>query len=245
MTKYIFRLDDINPCMNKKNFERIMEIFMEYNIMPLIGIVPDNEDPKLCVTDEDPDFWGKMLNIQNKNLADLAMHGYNHLYTTKDQGILKNYGFKPQSEFAGIDYEVQAEKIQKGLERLKHFGLSTDIFMAPGHTFDLNTTKALADAGIKYITDGIGLYPYAVGPITLIPQQIGTPIRMPLGIITICLHFNSFSDNSFIKLKEFIEKNRANITTIREAQRIRPNFYHAILNHIFKIPYYMACKLKR
>ena len=50
--------------------------------------------------------------------------------------------------------------ISKGKEILESHGLNPTFFMAPGHTFDENTLKALSTSGIKHITDGYSLQPY-------------------------------------------------------------------------------------
>ena len=39
----------------------------------------------------------------------IAMHGYNHVYTTNNKGIVP---LNDRSEFAGISYDKQAEKIR-------------------------------------------------------------------------------------------------------------------------------------
>ena len=46
-TKCMIRLDDITPDMNWEGFYRAKEIFDRYQICPLIGVVPDNNDETL------------------------------------------------------------------------------------------------------------------------------------------------------------------------------------------------------
>ena len=48
MKKYIFRLDDISWDMNYENFKRIKQLFTDYGIKPIIGVIPKNEDPNFC-----------------------------------------------------------------------------------------------------------------------------------------------------------------------------------------------------
>ena len=45
--KIAVRMDDITPDMNWDNFYFFQELFRETGITPLLGVVPDNRDPKL------------------------------------------------------------------------------------------------------------------------------------------------------------------------------------------------------
>lgn len=47
--KIAFRMDDITPDMDWKSFEAFEQLFERYGCYPLLGIVPDNLDPKLSV----------------------------------------------------------------------------------------------------------------------------------------------------------------------------------------------------
>ena len=43
-TGYIFRLDDIAPNMNWQMLARVRKLFNHYNVKPIIGVIPKNED---------------------------------------------------------------------------------------------------------------------------------------------------------------------------------------------------------
>ena len=45
--KIAVRMDDITPDMDWEKFRRLETLLDENNIAPLIGIVPDNQDPNL------------------------------------------------------------------------------------------------------------------------------------------------------------------------------------------------------
>ena len=45
--KIVIRLDDISPGMDMGKFRRFKRLLDEYHIKPLIGVVPENLDPKL------------------------------------------------------------------------------------------------------------------------------------------------------------------------------------------------------
>ncbi len=53
--KILIRMDDIAPGMDMGNFRRFKRLLDEYNIRPLIGVVPENRDPKLMVEAMEPD----------------------------------------------------------------------------------------------------------------------------------------------------------------------------------------------
>lgn len=65
-----------------KSFEAFEQLFERYGCYPLLGIVPDNLDPKLSVDPAREAFWKKMQELQEKGWT-LSMHGCHHVYTTK------------------------------------------------------------------------------------------------------------------------------------------------------------------
>ena len=79
-TGYVFRLDDIAPNMRWDIMDKVKILFDKYNIKPIIGVIPKNEDKELksypvCTFD----FWEKIKNLE-KDGWEIAMHGYEHLY---------------------------------------------------------------------------------------------------------------------------------------------------------------------
>ena len=114
--KYIFRLDDICENMNWENFDKIKQIFIENDVKPIIGVIPNNQDKELKSYPKcSGDFWKEVKELQDEKGWTVALHGYNHVYDTCDSGIL---GINNRSEFAGLSKEVQNEKIKDGIEIL-------------------------------------------------------------------------------------------------------------------------------
>lgn len=206
MAKYIFRLDDLCSAMDWAKFERLRKIFSTYGVKPIVAVVPDNKDIKLIKGEERGDFWEIIKKLKNEGWA-VAMHGYQHNYTQENGGILKIH---TKSEFAGLPYEEQLEKIRKGKEILKEKGIETDIFIAPGHSFDENTLKALKISGFNAISDGIALFPFKKFEIIWIPQIAWGPRKFLLGLITFCLHPNTMEEKDFQIVEEFIKNNKTN-----------------------------------
>lgn len=108
--KIAFRMDDITPDMDWKSFEAFEQLFERYGCYPLLGIVPDNLDPKLSVDPAREAFWKKMQELQEKGWT-LSMHGCHHVYTTKRGG---SFPLNAQSEFAGKSYEEQYRLLESG-----------------------------------------------------------------------------------------------------------------------------------
>ena len=88
----IFRLDDISWDMNYENFSLIRSLFHKYQIKPIIGVIPNNEDIELkrqagreSISQER--FWSEIRELKQKHGWAIALHGYNHVYVTNDSGI--------------------------------------------------------------------------------------------------------------------------------------------------------------
>lgn len=200
----LFRLDDISPGLKRENLQEFERIFDKYNIKPLLGVVPDNRDPNLVVDEYDENaFWENLLRLHNKGWL-IALHGYNHEYCTEDEGLLRA---NPFSEFAGVPYEKQLEIIRAGKKVLESKGLTVEGFMAPGHTFDENTLKALHENKIKYVTDGYTEYPYIREGLLFVPCKIDEA-SVPTGLDTLCIHLNNWTRSHFEKLESFLENNK-------------------------------------
>lgn len=244
MAKYVLRVDDIHPKMNLSNFNRLMDIFCKYNVKPLIGVIPNNKDKSLCLGQAIEGFWNFVKDMQDRGKVDIAMHGYTHEYSTKNGGLLGKYRFKRQSEFAGLTRKEQEYKIINAKQIFIEKGLDTEIFMAPGHTFDKTTLEVLSEYGFKYITDGIGIYPFKLKKILFVPQQIANPRKFLFGTITICIHINKLESVYLDQIEAFIIKNRDDIVSFSTLTKIK-KIYSKPVNALFRILYYCACRLKR
>ena len=202
----MFRMDDITADMNWDKFNQVRKIFEKYNICPLLGVVPENQDTKLSVQGKKEDFW-EIIHALQKQGWTVAQHGTYHKYVTKNGGLL---GLKKSSEFAGLSYEEQFNKLQIGKSVLETHGIYSDVFMAPGHTFDRNTVKALYNLGFRTITDGLYHKPYYFEKILFIPCRL-QGYRNVQGIDTICLHSNLMSDAEIKELEVFCENHQEDI----------------------------------
>lgn len=215
--KYILRFDDITPCMDWDKFNVFVKLFTNLGIKPIIGVVPENRDLKLNVGKENLSFWKTIRVFQDMGWG-IAQHGCYHQYTTNNGGIL---GLSNKSEFSGLSFKKQLQLIETGKKIFNSEGIDTNLFMAPSHSFDKNTIRALIECNFDYITDGFGLYPYEEEGITFIPQLYASPINHFFGIYTICLHTNTMTNKQITKLVKFINNQRNQIISYQEAVKYK------------------------
>ncbi|MBQ0027065.1 MAG: DUF2334 domain-containing protein [Lachnospiraceae bacterium] len=207
--KTAIRLDDITPDMDPEKYKKVEKILDDNGICPLIGVVPFNEDENLKRSSErltDSEFAEYIKGRLDKKWV-VALHGYNHVYTTGKMGIFPLNNF---SEYAGVPYEKQLEMLKKGKDKLAEFGVQTDIFMTPAHTYDKNTLKALVDAGFSRVTDGFGSGPYIRKGLTFYPisRKRKECISDKKGYTTLVLHTNTMEDSDIERFENMIRDNR-------------------------------------
>lgn len=204
--KIAVRLDDITPDMDWERFLKFKELLDCYQIQPLIGVVPDNRDENLKGKEETghPEFWDYIGKLKDRGWT-IAMHGCRHTYTTKKGGLFPLNHF---SEFAGISYERQLEMLLEGKRLLREKGIETDLFMAPAHSYDKNTLKALKQAGFRALTDGFGSSPYKWQDMIFYPIsfQLKRSFRRKDGYTTMVVHTGTVSDKDLERYHAYFQK---------------------------------------
>lgn len=220
MTRFILRFDDICPTMNWENFHQFEDFLLEESrIKPLLGVVPENRDPKLKVQDEQKDFWSRVSHWRDLGWT-IAQHGYTHTYALSDGGILK---IGNKSEFSGLPYAVQLKKIQLGQKILQAKGVWQPYFMAPSHSFDQETLRALKKLNFVAITDGYGVYPYVMDGVIAVPQLFATPRNFGFGIYTLCIHVNRMKQSQIDKTLNFMRTNATSFISFPDALSLQRN----------------------
>ncbi len=197
------RMDDITPDMDWAKFLRFKDLLDKHDIKPLIGVVPDNRDGKLALNPAREDFWSYVKELQDGGWT-VAMHGLNHLYSTREPGLFPIGG---KSEFAGLPLDKQDEMIREGKAVLEEKGIFTDIFMAPSHSFDKNTLTALKKNGFKVVTDGFGTEPFRSRGMVFYPISVsrGKSLKDNRdGLVTFVYHANTMDEKDFTKLAELL-----------------------------------------
>ena len=229
-TGLLLRMDDISPNMNWPYMDKCELLFDKYNIKPLLGIIPINKDPDLLKHPFNPNFWARVTEWKRKGW-EITMHGCNHLYTQKsDKKDIFNYG--GDSEFYGLEYSAQLEKIKIGLNEFKKNKINVRSFFAPNHIYDKNTLKALKDSKIKIVIDGYGLFPFFQQEILFIPQLFYKEIILPFGIQSTQMHINQWKDEDYKNFEIFVESNYKKIVNLDYILKIsHPNISQSIINY--------------
>ncbi len=213
--QYLVRFDDICPTMNWTIWVRIEPVLAVHKIKPILAVVPDNLDPKLMVQPARADFWDCVRTWQAQGWS-IALHGYQHLYETRHAGLM---GFNSYSEFAGLPYDVQRDKLVKALAVFSEQGVRPDAWIAPAHAFDAITVKALLDLGISVISDGFYCRPVKWLDALWIPQQMWRFKPMRFGLWTVCYHHNNFSEYSIRMLELDIERFASSVVSMDQVIR--------------------------
>lgn len=202
--KIAVRLDDITPAMDWDKFQAFASLLDEFAIKPLIGVVPDNRDENLNRGTAREDFWAYVKKRQTEGWV-VAQHGWQHVYTQHKGGVFPLNDF---SEFAGVPYEQQLTMLEQGKEILAAQGIVTDLFMAPAHSYDHNTLRALRQAGFCGLTDGFGKGPYQWRGLTFYPIsfRLENSLKKEKGITTMVVHTNTESAQDMEKYRKIFKE---------------------------------------
>lgn len=231
--KIAVRLDDITPDMDWERFFQFKALLDRYQVKPLIGVVPDNCDENLKKkraplqeekgTDQEnkerkvkppEDFWLYIKELEKEGWIP-AMHGVHHVYTTHRGGCFPLNDF---SEFAGVPYEVQRKMLSQGKQILREKGIETSVFMAPAHSYDQNTLKALKEAGFMALTDGFGKEPYLWRGLLFYPISfhLGSTFKRKKGYSTMVVHTDTLTQEDLKRYESYFQKKDIQWISFRE-----------------------------
>jgi predicted deacetylase len=232
--KYLIRLDDACSTMPQNKWDILESFFETHNIKPLVAVIPDNQDKSMRYEDEDEMFWSRIRRWQSKDWS-IAMHGYQHTMHYTDAKLI--LPFYKRSEFAGLDYKNQADKIKKSWSIFQHQKVQPVAWIAPAHSFDEITISAVKkETSIKIISDGFAKNPFYLHSIYWIPQQLWDYEYKKTGTWTICLHPNSMSLAALERFKKIVEANLLDkVCSLNEIQltKRRPDFFDRLFSFKF------------
>lgn len=212
--RYLLRFDDICPTMNWKMWDVIEELLIHHDVAPILAIVPENLDKELIIDEPMPNFWERVRIWQARGWS-IGLHGYQHRYVNTESGILK---LNKRSEFAGLSYLDQSEKITRGLSIFTQEGVRADCWIAPSHSFDWLTVEVLAEHGVRVISDGFALAPYHDQHDSVwIPQQFARMRSMPAGVWTFCYHHNGMNQRDLKAFCNSLKKLSSRMISLNEA----------------------------
>lgn len=201
--KFLIRIDDACHTMDRRKWQMLEDLLDTFGVKPIVAVVPDNQDPELMVRAIDSTFWDKVRSWQKKGWT-IAMHGYRHVmhYTKKSDLVLPFYD---RSEFAGLPYDQQAEKIRASAKIFYEQDVEPKVWIAPAHCFDWTTLEAVRnETHIRIISDGIARGMYFDRGFYWIPQQLWALNERNSGLWTVCLHPDRMSREKLFELRDSI-----------------------------------------
>src|SRR5437016_5571738 len=173
-TQYLLRFDDICPTMNWRVWAEIETVLVQRRFKPLLAVVPDNRDPGLQVDPPAGDFWDRVRAWQDRGWT-IALHGFQHRYVTRNAGMV---AVRKKSEFAGLQADVQREKLRRGVEIFERERITSRVWVAPGNSFDAATVALLPEFDIRVISAGYFRHPYSWLPPKNLPPT-NPPLTAP------------------------------------------------------------------
>ncbi len=217
ISKYILRFDDICDTIDLVLWRTIRNHMLEYNIKPILAVIPHNECDQFRQNDVNSEFWNEMKFLYEIGWT-IALHGYDHVYLNNNSGIL---GISSKSEFAGLPYDLQKKKLYDGVHIFKEHGINPEVWVAPAHSFDKNTLSICRELGIKIVSDGLSRYPFRMYGFSWIPCQMWElrEVKKP-GIYTICIHLSKMDQDDVLSLCEKIKDMQDNIIGLNDLQNL-------------------------
>ena len=243
--KIAIRMDDITPDMDWAKFLRFKELCDLYQVKPLIGVVPANQDTMLHIEKPRTDYWEYLHTLQSEGWC-IAQHGSTHIYNTHKKGC---FPLNALSEYAGNSYKDQYASLEKGQKILKEHRIDTDIFMAPAHSYDYNTLKALRELGFTKITDGFGRQPYQWQGLTFYPISFkqSNSLKQEKGYTTFVVHANTMNDQDFARYEQMFAQYKdkfISYTEYLQADTVKRSMPGHWIEHLKALGKYILVQIK-
>jgi peptidoglycan/xylan/chitin deacetylase (PgdA/CDA1 family) len=148
----VFRFDDYSSHSNTDFELKLINSFKKCNIPVTFGVIPyicaeDVHDPRPQNVVPLNSVKANILKDAIKDgILEVALHGYSH----QTIRMKMNGGY---TEFVGLDYNNQMQKIIKGKNLLEELlGVRITTFTPPWNSYDLNTIGVLEKVGFKNIS---------------------------------------------------------------------------------------------
>ena len=145
----VFRFDDYSAKSSTDIELKIIDAFRKHKASITFGVIPficAGSSHDTCSQNVVPLTLMKSDILKTAFMdgtVDIALHGYSH----------QTINAKKMTEFSGLDYNSQVEKLAKGkkfLETIINAPVTT--FVPPWDSYDLNTLRALEDLGFSTIS---------------------------------------------------------------------------------------------
>jgi predicted deacetylase len=228
--------------MNWDVWRQVEELLLACEVKPILAIVPDNQNEALRVAEANISFWKEVRAWQARGWT-IGLHGYQHLYVTRDAGLLKT---NASSEFSGLPRNEQESKIRLALRVFEGENVVPEVWVAPAHSFDTETISALLNAGIRCLSDGFSLYPYVDSQGVLwIPQQLWRFRKMPAGLWTVCLHLNHWTTADIERFRSDLMKFKPMLTDMRSTVARYRNRRRSLMDKLASASWHIAWQGRR
>ncbi len=165
---FILRYDDYSVDSNTELEVKLLDALQKYNIPATFAVIPYIYEEASPGSPPQPLSQAKadMLKVAMKaDILEVAQHGYTH-QPNSPQGNA--------TEFAGLDYASQRQKIAEGktfLEGILNTKIAT--FVPPYNSYDLNTLQALEDLGFNTISASTNGIAQKASRLTFLPKTCG------------------------------------------------------------------------
>lgn len=145
----VFRFDDYSACSNTDMELKIIDAFRKHDACITMSVIPyvctdDIHDPSAQKLMPLTSTKGDILkNGIDDGVLDVALHGYSH----------QTISTKQWTEFSGLDYNSQAERLAKGKNLLEGMiDVPVNTFVPPWNRYDQNTLRALEALGFSTLS---------------------------------------------------------------------------------------------
>ena len=154
------------------------------------------------------------------------------------------------SEFAGVPYEKQKEMLAFGKKKLQEEGIDTDLFMAPAHSYDKNTLRALRELGITRVTDGFGKAPYTYKGLIFYPISflLRRSLKQKDGVTTLVLHANTLTEADKERYQRIFDEYGENMISYSEYLKMKPvkrTFSGRVLEYLLAKGKFLAGRIRQ
>lgn len=154
-TVVIFRNDDLEPGHRDDLRRTVSRVFLKKEIPLTNAIIPTSDGESIA---GEKSFCTELRQQRREHpgLVEYSQHGYFHEPSSEPFYIDKNGSrSKVETEFGGLPYAEQRERIAKGKAILTEcLGTPPRSFVPPYGTYDNTTVRALAEENISVISDG-------------------------------------------------------------------------------------------
>lgn len=149
-TIVVYRNDDVQSNFKPAALRDVTELFVEEGVPITHGVFGDTP-PTASVCQ-----YLHRLNENHPRQFEFSLHGYNHRNTLSKEDNDTRYQL---SEFAGLPYRTQRQRIRKGTENVTRCtGERPTTFVPPYDTYDNATIRALDANGYRTISGATWFY---------------------------------------------------------------------------------------